>query len=108
MLFRSGTQPVAYLGIHGVSDGTLNISGGRTMRDRFVMNNGCTPMTPPEPSAGSGKHTCTSYQGCKTGYPVEWCAFDGGHTPGNVDGGGDDGAKTWTKGEVWKFFTQFQ
>jgi len=25
-----------------------------------------------------------------------------------VDGGGDDGAKTWTKGEVWKFFTQFQ
>jgi hypothetical protein len=24
-----------------------------------------------------------------------------------VDGGGDDGAKTWTKGEVWKFFTQF-
>jgi hypothetical protein len=43
----------------------------------------------------------------KTGHPVEWCAFDGGHTPGNVDGGGDDGAKTWTKGEVWKFFTQF-
>jgi len=103
-----GTQPVAYLGIHGVSDGTLNISGGRSMRDRFVMNNGCTPMSPPEPSAGSGKHTCTSYQGCKAGYPVEWCAFDGGHTPGNVDGGGDDGAKTWTKGEVWKFFTQFQ
>jgi hypothetical protein len=24
-----------------------------------------------------------------------------------VDGGGDDGAKTWTKGEVWTFFTQF-
>ena len=43
----------------------------------------------------------------RAGYPVEWCAFDGGHTPGNVDGG-DDGAKTWTKGEVWNFFTQFQ
>ena len=23
-----------------------------------------------------------------------------------VDGSGDDGAKTWTKGEVWKLFTQ--
>lgn len=105
---EGGTQPVAYLGIHGVSDGTLNISGGRSMRDKFVMNNGCTSQSPPEPNSGSGMHTCTAYQGCKAGYPVEWCAFDGGHTPGNVDGGGDDGAKTWTKTEVWKFFTQFQ
>jgi poly(3-hydroxybutyrate) depolymerase len=103
-----GTQPIAYLGIHGVSDGTLNISGGRSMRDRFVKNNGCTSQSPAEPSGGSGKHTCTTYQGCTAGYPVEWCAFDGGHTPGNVDGGGDDGAKTWTKTEVWKFITQFQ
>jgi len=103
-----GTQPIAYLGIHGIGDGTLNISGGRSMRDKFVMNNGCTSQSPPEPKGGSGMHICTSYQGCKPGYPVEWCAFDGGHTPGNVDGGGDDGAKTWTKTEVWKFFTQFQ
>jgi poly(3-hydroxybutyrate) depolymerase len=105
---EGGTQPVAYMGIHGISDGTLNISGGRSMRDRFVMNNGCTAANSPEPSGGSGMHVCTSYQGCQAGYPVRWCAFDGGHTPGNVDGGGDDGAKTWTKGEVWKFFTQFE
>ena len=26
---EGGTQPVAYLGIHGLGDGTLNISGGR-------------------------------------------------------------------------------
>ena len=103
-----GTQPVAYLGIHGISDGTLNISGGRSMRDKFVTNNGCTRQDPPEPRAGSLTHTCTTYQGCTSGHPVEWCAFDGGHTPGMVDGGGDDGARTWTKTEVWKFFTQFQ
>ena len=103
-----GTQAVAYIGIHGLGDGTLNISGGRSMRDRFVMNNGCTPQNPPEPRAGSLTHTCTTYQGCRAGYPVEWCAFDGGHTPGIVDGGGDDGARTWTKGEVWRFFMQFQ
>jgi len=102
-----GKDPIAYLGIHGISDGTCSISGGRGLRDKFVQNNGCTAQSPPEPAAGSGMHTCTSYQGCSSGHPVEWCAFDGGHTPGHVDGGGDDGAKTWTKGEVWKFFTQF-
>ena len=105
---EGGTQAVAYIGIHGLGDGTLNITGGRSMRDRFVMNNGCSPQNPPEPSPGSLTHTCTTYQGCRAGYPVEWCAFDGGHTPGVVDGGGDDGARTWTKGEVWKFFMQFQ
>jgi poly(3-hydroxybutyrate) depolymerase len=104
---EGGTQPVAYLGIHGLGDGTLNISGGRSMRDRFVMNNGCTSQNPPEPSGGSQMHTCTTYQGCTAGYPVRWCAFDGGHTPGVVDGGGDDGARTWTKTEAWEFFSQF-
>ena len=102
-----GNDPIAYLGIHGVSDPTCSISGGRSLRDRFVKNNTCTAQSPPEPSAGSGKHTCTSYTGCSSGHPVRWCAFDGAHTPGNVDGGGDDGAKTWTKGEAWQFFTQF-
>jgi poly(3-hydroxybutyrate) depolymerase len=104
---EGGTQPVGYIGIHGLGDPTLNISGGRSMRNRFVTNNGCTAQNPPEPSAGSQTHTCTTYQGCMAGYPVEWCAFDGGHTPGIVDGGGDDGARTWTKTEVWKFFSQF-
>ncbi len=104
---EGGNEPVAYMGIHGLSDSTLNISGGRSMRDRFVANNDCTPQDPPEPSPGSLTYTCTAYQGCAEGYPVEWCAFDGGHTPGMVDGGGDDGARTWTKAEVWRFFTQF-
>jgi len=102
-----GTQPIAYLGIHGIGDQTCTIPGGRALRDTFVGNNGCTPQDPPEPSAGSLTHTCTSYDGCSSGYPVRWCAFDGGHTPGPVDGGGDSGARTWTKGEVWDFFTQF-
>jgi poly(3-hydroxybutyrate) depolymerase len=102
-----GTAPVAYMGIHGLGDDVLNISGGRSMRDRFVMNNGCTAQNPPEPNPGSLTHTCTTYQGCDDGYPVRWCAFDGGHTPGVVDGGGDDGARTWTKAEVWEFFSQF-
>ena len=103
-----GSQPIAYFGIHGVSDNVLGISNGRSLRDRFVRNNGCTAQNPREPAPGSRTHITTVYSGCRAGYPVQWAAFDGGHGPGPVDGaGGESGARTWTKGEVWKFFAQF-
>jgi poly(3-hydroxybutyrate) depolymerase len=101
-----GTQPVAYMGIHGISD---NIAGGRAQRDRFVRNNGCTAQNPPEPAAGSRTHISTTYSGCRAGYPVVWAAFDGGHQQGPVDGcaGCESGARSWVKPELWRFFTQF-
>ncbi|MBN6042234.1 cellulose binding domain-containing protein [Amycolatopsis sp. 195334CR] len=102
-----GTQPIAYMGIHGLGDTVLNISQGRALRDRFVKNNGCTPQNPPEPAQGSRSHIVTAYSGCQAGYPVVWAAFDGGHTPGPIDGCGCEGWQTWTAGEVWKFFSQF-
>jgi poly(3-hydroxybutyrate) depolymerase len=103
-----GTQPIAYFGIHGISDNVLNIAQGRSLRDTFVRNNGCTSQSPREPGAGSRTHITTVYSGCRTGYPVQWAAFDGGHGPGPVDGCAcDNGVTTWTKGEVWKFFSQF-
>lgn len=106
----TSTAPIAYIGLHSVSDGTNSYASGEAIRDRFVKNNGCTAQSPPKPS-NNLTHVCTSYQGCKAGYPVEWCAFDGGgHSPAPVDGssnGSGGGDKTWTKAEVWKFFTQF-
>jgi poly(3-hydroxybutyrate) depolymerase len=104
-----GTQPIAYFGIHGISDNVLNISAGRSLRDTFVRNNGCAAQNAPEPAPGSGRHITTAYS-CRAGYPVQWAAFDGGHGPGPVDGcsGCEDGTRTWTKGEVWRFFSQFQ
>jgi poly(3-hydroxybutyrate) depolymerase len=102
-----GTQPVAYFGIHGISDNVLNISAGRSLRDRFVANNGCAAQSPREPAAGSRTHITTTYS-CRAGYPVQWAAFDGGHGPGPVDGCScEDGARTWTKGEAWRFISQF-
>jgi len=62
-----GTQPIAYLGIHGIGDGTLNISGGRSMRDKFVMNNGCTSQSPPSQKAVAG---CTSAPRIKVASPA--------------------------------------
>jgi poly(3-hydroxybutyrate) depolymerase len=105
----STTSPIAYIGLHSIHDGTNDFTSGVAIRDRFVRNDGCMPQTPPGPVGLT--HVCTTYQGCKSGFPVEWCEFDGGgHTPAPVDGstsGSGGGDKTWTKAEVWKFFTQF-
>ncbi|WP_371666929.1 cellulose binding domain-containing protein [Streptomyces sp. NBC_00289] len=104
-----GTQPIAYLGVHGLRDNVLMISGGRTLRDRFVRNNGCAGQNPPEPAQGSLTHRITAYSGCSAGHPVVWAAFDEGHIAAPQDGAaGDSGSRTWLPAEVWKFFTQFQ
>jgi poly(3-hydroxybutyrate) depolymerase len=103
-----GTEPVGYIGLHGLRDPVLNISQGRSLRDRFVRNNGCTPQNPPEPAQGSLTHIVTTYSGCRAGYPVAWAAFDAGHTPGPVDGSAGDfepGERSWTRAVVWNFFT---
>ncbi|MEU7982904.1 cellulose binding domain-containing protein [Micromonospora sp. NPDC049081] len=107
---NGGTQPIAYIGIHGLRDNVLPIATGRSLRDRFVRNNGCTPQNPPEPAQGSLTHTITYYSGCRAGYPVAWAPFDGGHAPNAVDGTADPyapGEKSWTRPVVWSFFTQF-
>ncbi|MFJ4482598.1 cellulose binding domain-containing protein [Streptomyces longwoodensis] len=105
---NGGTQPVAYLGVHGLRDNVLAISGGRAMRDRFVRNNGCTPQNPPEPAQGSLTHRVTSYAGCSAGHPVTWAAFDEGHIAAPQDGAPGDSGRTWVPQVVWTFFTQFQ
>ncbi|HET9518451.1 MAG TPA: cellulose binding domain-containing protein [Actinoplanes sp.] len=104
-----GTEPVAYIGIHGLGDNVIGINDGRALRDRFVRNNGCTPQDPPEPAAGSLTHLVTHYSGCKPGYPVAWAPFDGGHAPNAVDGTTNPfapGEGSWTQAVVWKFFTE--
>nr|UMZ45357.1 hypothetical protein [Paramyrothecium sp.] len=105
---NGGTTPVAYLGIHGLRDNVLSIAGGRTLRDRFVANNGCTRQSPREPTQGSYTHIGTTYTGCRAGYPVRWVAFDEGHTAAPQDGRpGDSGTNAFSPGETWRFFNQF-
>ncbi|KAK7051414.1 hypothetical protein VNI00_004914 [Paramarasmius palmivorus] len=101
-------MPVAYLGIHGVRDPALNIALGRTLRDTFVRANGCTLQDAPEPVEASLTHVKTEYEGCQSGYPVTWIAFDEGHIAAPHDGGtGDSGSQTFSPGETWNFFSQF-
>ncbi|SDE15664.1 ricin-type beta-trefoil lectin domain protein [Glycomyces harbinensis] len=101
-----GSGDTAYMGVQGVTD---SMAQARSMRDRFVANNGCTSQNPQEPAAGSGRHITTAYSGCRAGFPVVWAAFDGGHQQGPVDGctGCESGRNSWVKGEVWQFISQF-
>jgi poly(3-hydroxybutyrate) depolymerase len=101
---EGGTAPIAYFGAHGISDSVLNISQGRSIRDRIARNNGCSATNAPEPARGSGTHICTSFQGCQDGYPVRWCAFDGDHNPTQKDSGQ---SRSWVPGEAWEFISQF-
>jgi len=102
---EGGTDPIAFLALAGLADQVTRIGPARAMRDRFVMNNGCTPQNPPEPSAGSLTHICTSYSGCS--HPVRWCAHGSGHTPAPVDGDPTlvDGINSWSPKEVWSWLT---
>jgi poly(3-hydroxybutyrate) depolymerase len=99
-----GNDPVAYYGQHGTSDSVLNISGGRSIRDRFVKNNGCTPLSP-EPQPNGGTSVKTVYKGCKEGYPMTWVIHNGDHNPSQTDSGS---STPFAPKNTWDFFSQFE
>ena len=107
---QDGSQPVAYLGITGMSDPLCTPTMGRGCRDTFVEANGCeVPASVPEWTSGQN-HVCYSYEGCDDGYPVRWCTGNFTHKAAPCDTccpDCDDGATTWAPREVWDFFSQF-
>ena len=73
------------------------------------QDNGCNPLTDiPTAAVGSKTHLCHDFTGCKEGYPVKVCTFDGGHIANVGDGGtanvGKDSSITT---ESSKLFSQF-
>jgi len=114
----SNAAPIAYFGITGMSDGTCpwvsneaGKQGGKFCVLTHAQDNGCTvPGTIQTAMVGSKKYVCYDFQGCKAGYPVKACTFDGAHTPSAIsDGssGGDDGLKAFVPPLAWKFIAQF-
>jgi len=103
----SATNPVAYYATHGTSggnngDGVLPYSGGVTLAQNMATADGCTWQTPT--MVTSGNHVCTKMAGCKAGYPVEFCSFNGNHTA-YPDNGQPQGS--WGPQEAWTFLSQF-
>lgn len=90
-----GSDPIAYLGIHGISDNVLPISGGIDLANTFVENNGCQAKEIAQPAPGSGQNVRTDFEGCSE--PVSFIAWDGGH----VGAPAGDFAPQAT----WEFFT---
>jgi hypothetical protein len=114
----SNAAPIAYMGTVGMSDGTCPYinsdagkTGGKWCAITHAQDNGCTiPTTIPTTTAGSKKYVCYDFEGCKAGYPVKMCTFDGPHTPSVVDDGtntGDDGLKAFIPPLAWQFISQF-
>jgi len=87
-------SPVAYWGSLGTDEG----NGQNTQTDQFAKANGCTIDTLPR--AMTGAHVCTPYKGCKDGFPVTWCSYDGGHGFQDTDTGSN---ATWVPAAVWEF-----
>jgi poly(3-hydroxybutyrate) depolymerase len=93
-----GKDSIAYLGIHGVSDNVLSISGGITLANTFVTNNGCQAKEIGQPAPGSGQSVRTDFEGCSE--PVSFIAWDGGHS------GAPFGTSNSLAPEAtWEFFT---
>ena len=95
-------EPVAFYASHGTHDSVLNYSNGLGLAQNFAKANGCTWATPT--AVMSGAHVCTNEMGCMTGYPLEFCSFNGDHTP-YPDGGNE--SSSWNAANVWTFFSQF-
>ncbi len=95
-----GTTPIAFFGAHGSADATLNISGGRNLKEKYRMLNGCTTTS----TAVAPTSHCVAYQGCSVGHPATWCEFNGPHNPSPKDSGQ---TTSWVPQAVWTFFTQF-
>jgi len=109
----SAANPVAYYASHGTHDSVLCYDssssgcsvggvGGVGLAQNWATADGCTWQTPTKVT--SGNHACTKLAGCKSGYPVEFCSFNGDHTA-YPDNGTE--SSSWGPQEVWTFLSQF-
>lgn len=86
-----GDLPIAYFSAHGDVDQTVTDDQGMLARDEFARRNGCSDDT-----IDLERERCIGFQGCDSGYPVEWCSFSGAHVPAPFAGEA-----------IWQFLSQF-
>jgi hypothetical protein len=98
-------EPIAWMQSTGMSDGICpwvnneaQKRGAKFIAIEHGTDNGCN-VPDPIPTWKSGDMLCVDFAGCKAGYPVKACTFNGGHgLPG-----GFSGAAKW----MWDFISQF-
>ena len=88
---KVNNDPIAVWMAHGKSDEVVPLANGKTALQVFIERNGCGNETiPVDPSP------CVQYQGCKEGFPIIYCEFNGGHGP-----------QSFAPAASWAFFNQF-
>jgi poly(3-hydroxybutyrate) depolymerase len=108
-------EPIAWMQTTGMNDMTCPWDSGNNRGSKYIAlekaaDNGCTvPTTIPTWKQGDpSRHICVDLEGCKVGYPVKVCTFNGDHWQFPYDDGDRENlAKSWVPVESWKFFTQF-
>jgi poly(3-hydroxybutyrate) depolymerase len=104
------TNPIAWMQTTGSVDtfcpwvaDEAGKRGSKFIALEKAADNGCT-IPAKVPFWESGNHVCYDFVGCKPGYPVKACSFNGPHTDNNRDPGS---STNWIAKESWRFFTQF-
>lgn len=102
--------PIAWMSTTGMRDGSCpwvsneaQKRGAKFIALEHAKDNGCT-LPSDIPTWKSGAHLCYDFQGCKPGYPVKACTFNGAHSNSNIDPGT---SKNWIPDESWSFIEQF-
>ena len=104
----SGTEMLAYLGIHGISDTVSPTDGGHQLPDTFIAVNDCAAQDIPQPEQGSLTRIKIEHEGFSDGYPVTWIALDEGHLPAPHNGGtGNNGSDELSPDEAQESFSHF-
>jgi poly(3-hydroxybutyrate) depolymerase len=104
------TDPIAWMQTTGMSDSICSWVTNEAQKrgSKFIAlekaaDNRCTiPAT--IPVWMSGNHVCYDFAGCKPGYPVKVCTFNGPHTHVARDSGSN---VNWIAKEIWEFLMQF-
>jgi poly(3-hydroxybutyrate) depolymerase len=109
-------EPIAWMQTTGLSDESCKWinDASKELGAKFIglqrgKDNGCAAAADiPTTTVGSKTHSCYDFAGCRPGYPVKVCTFDGAHIANVGDGGTSNvGKDSWIPKESWKFFTQF-
>ena len=99
--------PIAWMGVHGLSDGLCTPAMGRSARNLALKHNsaeGKDATTEQAKEYTSGNHVCYNYTTVDSRFPVRWCTDNAGHIWDHKDPGQ---SQTWVPATTWDFFTQF-
>jgi poly(3-hydroxybutyrate) depolymerase len=100
-------KPIAWMGVHGMSDTQCYPDMGRSARN-LALKNASAPgkdATKEVAQESNGEqHICYNYKDVDERFPVRWCTDNKGHWWDHKDPGQN---VSWVPKESWDFITQF-